>query len=777
MYPFSALPALALRHDMPHSNGFGVLPLDTLSIVIRSIAHEDRASLLNLALANKSAYFATRRRREWLALIAEDGGAKWNSTQIQNDRRFQHALCVLGQSDMTIPADAVQALLSHCMDKIFFRRNLMLSSDWALSMLEQLSQAACSPPIREQSDLPWKLLLAQDRAVAQQGHARDALLSAVEKAGDSLPDEERDGFAFACRIARWRYGSGRTLTATNLKEACDRCLLAPATWALDVLALMLDVIASHLDRLPLQQRGELASDMLKATAAWPALQRSRILERLLEMFCSFGVDRNVAEALVERMAELEHMLEELPSLADDDKLILLHRLVCLIQKGRTLCGHCGDEQAATAALDGIASRVGEQIIGHLLALPCSRDPHSRMGAALKSAMQVCYGWNTDASQWQAGFDAICAANRRLHGVGYGVLRAAFGHILFKHRDHNQVQARQLALGPLLKTGPKAVGSDKEIATWSLFISVIENSFHGLNYYPRDVDEHTALRNAHALLAEPDIMTPAAWVEMMCLTLAQIETPDKARRIILQALPCAAAFPDGLRVKMLKQIASMITSWEPAYQSGVADSLLPMVGALAEHEKADLLPGLVTLYLNAFPRNSAASLWLPEIMRLFASLPDPLKTRALETTFDEIATQADPHACAALLPELERQIGTLQARLQARPQACLLLSLALCLNRVGHSQGQRMLADMMARLDSLDLPQEEKTAWQLLYQAAHPSSWSGNTRKALLPDVDCHALPEPLRQATQTMLDYIGKLPRYARREAKPAANDRGCVIA
>jgi hypothetical protein len=784
MYPFHALPDPALPDGHRYAPGFGPLPLDTLPIVIRSIAPDDRTSLLNLALVNKSAYFATRQRRRALTLVTESGNGRWRSSDVHELRRFRHSLRIARDAHPTVPDGAPHALLSHWIRWLSVPRKFMYGFAVPLlprPMLMDLLKAVLLLPMPEQSELLWKLLLAQDMPDRFQGCACDGrpdLLGQMMKKADCLPDEQGQAFALACRIARWRYddidpdgaskvdsasaqGDEWVLSPTSLKAACEQILLDPGALPLAAQALALDVIVSHLKILPTEPRERTILDILAAIDKWPALARARILAKLIREHST--VSELVADSVICQLYDLDSMLAECAALEDDDRLQLLEHLVYLIEHRNTPCAHCSDEEANVRNLRVMASYIGGELITQLIALPYSDARRHRLQATLKQTMQACYGWDQVWAKWMDGFLAVCAANKRLHGVSYGVPRAWLGLTLFQHDDRDRNREIRVAFETLLKKGKSLIGSSDEVATWRLFLDIIDekifNEDGGRSLFRQE--RSIARDTANALLAEPEIMTPVAWVELMLLNVDELSGREEDVDIVRRIVQSADALPDALRARLIAHVARKIFRLGARDPSGVSDLLPKMLKALGDRDKAFLLRDLISiLWLN-----SGVKLWLPEITRIFDGLPDPLKASLLEELLDadEVA-RSDAAACARLLPELERQIATLPTQ----PQACLLLSLALCLGQCHESFAESMLEGVMSRLDKLDLPSDLKRVWRLLYRAAYlyPRDKERNAAQSKQLDDEVEALPDSLRQ----MLNDIGSLPRH---EIQMAASTSG----
>ncbi|MBK4738874.1 hypothetical protein [Noviherbaspirillum pedocola] len=789
-YPFSAPTTPALPDDHRYVGSFGDLPLDILPIVVRSIALGERASLLSLALVNKSMYFATRPQRTWLGVWPERGALQRESSRFQAGTRFQYMLHLAASMQEPMPVDARHALLCAWLDQILpHRHGLLLNHypDWPLHMLQQFLQAVQTLPAREQGDLLWSLLSALERPVRQQGPeagAKTTLLLQMKQMDGCLPDEERRAFTIACRVAGWRIESGlfahrfdhaaqqgeEALSAEHLQAACDAILLHAHALPIAALATTLDVIISHLRFLPQQRREKALASMFEASAAWPAYHRVRILAALLDALRHCDVSPEAADRVIAHMHELEPMLDACAALPEDDKLRLLRDAVCLVKGYATLCEHCSDPAASAAALEEVIDRIGIQLIAHLVALPSSRLPQSVLERTLREAMRTMYGWGGNACKWQQGYAALCAANKLAHGVTYGLACDWMARALFTRAERNRAQSPQEALAALLEQDETAPDGHDEVATWRLFIRIGSNR---LDSRRREPDDDSALGDAETLLARPGIMTPAAWVELMGMSLEGIAPSDNGCRLLHRVLQHARTIPETLRAELLARITRIVKHWKPEHQSGVADSLLQMAEALNVHARARLLPVLIELCMEAIPGNRSAQSWLDATMRMIAGLPDAAKYHLLETVLN-VDTIASSHAvaCAALLSQLEQQIATLPPQ----PQARLLASLALCLGGRSDGHARRMFEGVMARLNRLDLPPQAKQAWQLVCQAAylHPRQLEHGEAPQQKIRGDAEALPDPLRQAVHTMLDHIDELPSYSVRRRED--RDGTCVL-
>lgn len=792
MHPFHVLYKPALPDDHRFVADFGGLPPDTLRIVIRSIPDSERGSLLSLALVNKSAYFLTRPRRVILTAMPEDHDLGWGTQAFGDALRLEHALHLVCDPESMLCAADKHALLCHWLDRGLQPRQA-----------QRLLAAVIGLPMPEKADLLWRLLVTPLRGTDAFRY-EEAWLCALKQASDCLPKGEKSGFALACRVAYWRQGhlhmsplkdtaqhaanpaleSGDVSedganpdlepTRASLERAFRQVLSEVRTWQFPAVGMALSTLIGCFHWDLFKQHEEVIIDIIHSMADWPASQRLSLLEELTRIYATRDCGADFADCMVQELLALESVIEKSIGLPDAKRLTLLNMLYRAYRHHRHQ-HHMISSAETLAALSSMARRVGGRLLELMLAVPCDVQGIAVSKHDIGDMMESRYHWGSFDPQWQEGFKALCAANRKAHGVSYGNLKNLLNLLPFSDRDESADEARSMILA-LLETGDEVIGSDDEAATWRLFINVIGNESHPNVLRPNSSTKEAALDHVEALLARPNIMTHAAWVELMAISIGQLGDGEFQRAFIHDALSHAATMPQAPRAELLRRIVNTIRDAKPTRQSSVVEHVLPMAQRLAKRERAGLFPDLISLYMKASAENGDAGEWLRPIMQLLTDLPEQLVMHAIEKALECVAhSRPEPHAHALLLSALQAQA----AQLSAQPQASLLLYLAFHIGQFDSPDGDFMLAKLQAQADALELPQANKTAWKLLYRAAaqhHEPYESLRRQHRQHIEAEVGTLPESLRGHVTHMLETIDTAPSLDKLRLHATAAGWQCAI-
>jgi hypothetical protein len=410
MYPFHVLPKTALPADAPYAFDFGELSVDTVPIVLRSIPESDGACLLNLALVNKTAYFATKTQR--LVLFLRSGARQLERETVIGEalRQFFSVLAMASMSNSENEQVAAAVMLADWLDRLASGDGQ--SGDLPdKSMLPMVLDAIGHLPMPWKEELLWKMLAAylECHALGE----KSPLLKAMAAHAKLLKTGTGRQFMRACsslQTARSGKGSEADILARRKAVFAD-LVAAQEPWPATIRERLLCKLLAAFGRTSRGWEGNEDADHALAMIA------SLPLPLRLKCFDALCFNEGTAFALaVSGQLHLDHSLKEWSRLPDEQQVSAFLKLVDLL---RYLMKPGRLDGAALPALEKMVENAQDRLLDAAMISVQHPSFARNDGGMLRRLLVMLYGDENSPRTDLVKLRAVCEANRRLHGTSYG----------------------------------------------------------------------------------------------------------------------------------------------------------------------------------------------------------------------------------------------------------------------------------------------------------------------------------------------------------------------